>query len=154
MKDSDWKEQLESLLEDVKVIEQSQQEAFENFDQFCEFVAEPAFETLVDEFKKYRIKSRFKRSKKRSIDFQINFQGSRVDHFHYIIRLPKNAIELKLRLQIKARKDKESPLEKREEPFMEDVGPSQLLKLTKEDIIQDVLVHYKNFTYETVASPD
>lgn len=151
MKNSDWKDNLATLLEDTKVIEKSKKETLENFDQFCEFIAEPAFESLMDELKKYRIKAKFKRAKRKHIDFQINFQGSRVDHFHYIIHLPENSIELKLKLQIKGRKNKNGRLASQEEHFMERIKPSELLKLAKEDIIQDVIEHYKNFIYGSVA---
>ncbi len=151
MKTIDWKDKLASLVEDTKIIEKSKQETFENFDQFCEFIAEPAFESLMDELKKYRIKSSIRREKRKYIDFQINFQGSRLNHFHYIIHLPENSIELKLKLQIKGRKNRKSRLEKREEPFMADVKPSELLKIAKEEIIKDVVRQYENFIYASVA---
>lgn len=153
MDSADWEAQIESLLEDIKVIEKSKKETFENFNQFCEFIAEPAFENLMDELKKYQIKSRFKREKKRYIDFQINFQGSRIDHFHYIVRLPENSIDLKLKLQIKGRRNKNSRLESREESFMPEVKPLELLKLAKEEIIQDVIEYYRNFIYGSMAQP-
>lgn len=154
MKNFDWKSNLLNLFEDIKVIEKCKEETLENFDQFCEFIAEPAFENLADELKKYRIRSKFKRSKWKSIDFQISFPGSSIDNFHYIICLPKNSMELKLKLELKGRKNKNSLLEKREEVFKESVKPSELLKLPKEEIIQDVIEHYKNFAYETLAKPE
>ncbi|MFP4082441.1 MAG: hypothetical protein ACLFVG_06745 [Candidatus Aminicenantes bacterium] len=154
MENSDWKQNLADFFEDRKVIGHCRKETVENFAQFCEFIAEPAFESLEDELRKYNVKSKTRKSKNKLIDFQINFPGSRIDHFHYIIRLPRNVIELKLKLQIKARMNKNESLEKREEAFMEKVKPQELLKLPKEAIIQDVIEHYKNFTYRTIAQSE
>ncbi|MFQ6108516.1 MAG: hypothetical protein ACE5L7_03065 [Candidatus Aminicenantales bacterium] len=153
MKDSNWKESLVNFFEDIKIIESCQRQTLEDFDQFCEFIAEPAFESLAEELQKHRVKSKFKRTKRKSIEFQMNFPGSRVGQFHYTIYLPKNSVELRLRLLIKGRKTKESRLETKEELFMENLDPADLLKLPKEEIIEDVIEHYKNFIYETLIKP-
>ena len=152
VKKSDWKENLASFFEDVELIAKCQQETLDSFDQFCEFIAEPAFESLADELKKYRIKSRIKKTKDKSISFQINFPGSNIDNLSYIIYLPPNSVELGLKLKLKGRKSKNSLPEIKEESFMAQVEPSNLLKLPKEEIIQDVIEHYKNFIYQTLAN--
>ena len=46
---------------------------FKKFDQFCEFIAEPAYESLKEELKQYNIKSGFNKEKGKSINFQIDF---------------------------------------------------------------------------------
>ncbi len=153
MSDSDWKEDLADFFGDLQIIEKCKSQALDDFEQLCEFIAEPAFENVMEELKKRKIKSRIKKNKRKSIDFQINFPGSRLDCFHYKIFLPKNSVELKLRLEIRGRRSRESQLEKTETPFMEDVQPSDLLRMQKEDIIRDVLYRYKTFIYETVAVP-
>jgi hypothetical protein len=43
-------------------------------------------------------------------------------------------------------------MEKREEPFMESVSPKGVLKLKKEDIIKDVIGHYRNFILTALTS--
>ncbi len=151
---SDWKEDLTSLLEEFSIIETSKKEALEDFDQFCEFVAEPAFESLTEALKKLGIKSKFRRTKGKFISFQINFPGSRIDNFHYIICLPKNSLELRLKLHIRGRKNKRSVMGEKEEPFMEAVNPVGVLKLKKEEIIQDVIRHYRNFILEALTSSE
>ena len=153
MSQSDWKNDLTDFFDDVQIIEKCQEQALKDFDQLCEFIAEPAFENLSEELKKQKIKSKFKKNKKKSIDFQINFPGTRLDHFHYTIILPKNSVELKLRLEVRGRKNRESQFEKTQKPFMEDVEPSALLRMPKEVIIRDVMDHYKNFVYENIAIP-
>lgn len=153
MKEPDWKANLSQFFEDIKIIEICKRQTLEDFDQFCEFIAEPAFESLTEELQKQRIKSKFKKSRKKSIDFQICFPGTRIDQFHYIICLPKNSIELRPSLLITGRQNKESRLEKIEKPFMGHVEPAALLKLSKEEIIHDVIEQYKNFIYETIAKP-
>jgi hypothetical protein len=150
---SDWKDDLRSLFEDFTIVETSKKETREDFDQFCEFIAEPAFESLADALKEFKIKSKSQRTKGKSITFQTNFPGMRIDNFQYAIILPKNSIELRLKLQIKGRKNSRSVMEKKEEPFMESVSPQGLLKLKKEDIIQDVIGHYRNFALTALTSP-
>jgi len=151
---SDWKEDLTSLFEEFSIIETSKKETLEDFDQFCEFVAEPAFESLAEALKELGIKSKSRRTKGKFISFQINFPGSRIDNFQYIIYLPKNSLELRLKLRIRGRKHKRSVMGENEESFMEAVNPVGVLKLKKEEIIQDVIQHYRNFTLEALASSE
>ena len=153
MENSDWKVDLADFFADIKIIEQCKEQTIRDFEQLCEFIAEPAFESLAGELQNQDIKAKFKRSEKKSIDFQINFPGSKTDHFHYIIMLPKNSVELKLRLLIKGRKSKDHKLERMEKPFLENIQPFELLKLSKDVIIKDVIEHYKNFIYETISKP-
>ena len=150
---SDWKDDLRSLFDDFTIVETSKKETLEDFDQFCEFIAEPAFESLAGALKEFKIKAKSQRTKGKSITFQTNFRGMRIDNFQYAIILPKNSIELRLKLQIRGRKNSKSVMEKKEAPFMESVSPQGLLKLKKEDIIQDVIGHYRNFIFASLTSP-
>ena len=147
----DWKENLASFFEGYRIIERSKIESIKNFDQFCEFVVEPAFESLGEELENYRINSKIKKDKGKSITFQINFTKSRVDNFLYTIGFPKNSLELQLKLFIKGRKDINSPMEETEGRFMKDMPPSEILKLKKEDLIQDVIEYYRNFCFKTAT---
>jgi hypothetical protein len=150
---SDWKDDLRGLFEDFTIVETSKKETLEDFDQFCEFIAEPAFESLAEALKEFKIKAKSYRTKGKSITFQTNFPGMRIDNFQYAIILPKNSVELRLNLKIKGRKNSRSVMEKKEEPFMDSVNPKGLLKLKKEDIIQDVIGHYRNFVLTALTSP-
>lgn len=150
----DWKESLAGFFEDLVIIRHSQQEAREQFDQFCEFIAEPAFEDLTEEIKNYRISSRIMRSGGKWISVQINFPRSRIENVQYKVLLPKNQLELKLRVQLRGRATKRSPLETQEQEFMEGVPPKDILKLKKEDVIQDVIEHYRRFNFEATTRPD
>lgn len=150
---SDWRDNLRSFFEDFTIIEASKKETLEDFDQFCEFIVEPAFESLAEALKEFKIKAKSQRIKGKSITFQTNFQGLRIDNFQYTIMLPKNSVELKLMLQIRGRKNSRSVMEKKEGPFMDSVSPKGLLKLKKEDIIQDVIGHYRNFILKALTSP-
>jgi hypothetical protein len=150
---SDWKDDLRGLFEDFTIVETSKKETLEDFDQLCEFIAEPAFESLAEALKEFKIKAKSYRTKGKSITFQTNFPGMRIDNFQYAIILPKNSVELRLNLKIKGRKNSRSVMEKKEEPFMDSVNPKGLLKLKKEDIIQDVIGHYRNFVLTALTSP-
>lgn len=152
MRNKDWKSYLKSYFDSLKVIERCKFEAIENFNQFCEFIAEPAFESLAEELKSYGVKSKSEKSRGNFIAFQINFARSKVDNFHYIISLPNNSVDLRLKLSIRGRRKKNSVLEQREEPFMKDVSPSNIMKLDKEDLIRDIIENYKNFTYRALTT--
>ncbi|UCC38867.1 MAG: hypothetical protein JSV96_13755 [Candidatus Aminicenantes bacterium] len=148
---NDWREALKNFFEDLSILEESKKETVQNFHQFCEFIAEPAFETLNQEFKQYGIKSQFQRSKGKAISFKINFSKSKVDNFTYIIRLPENSFKLKLKLVVRGRRSKKSQIEEREMPFMENVDPDDILKLSQEELIKDVIEKYKNFNYDALV---
>jgi len=154
MVENDWRDDLASFLEDLRVIEGCKGETPGNFKQFCEFIAEPCFESLSLELRKYGIRSRFLTHKGKWTAFEVNFPKSRLDNFHYIICLPKNSLELKLKLRIKGRKNKKSPMEEKVKSFMENVLPSEILKLPKEELIQDVIKHYKDFSFEAFSNPE
>lgn len=154
MNEERWKQELNRYFEDLRIIEKSQAEAKEHFDQFCEFIVEPAFEALEEELRARRIKVKFFKEKYKFIHLQISFPGSKVDNFNYRIILPKNSVELKLILQISGRKDPKSSLQEKEKAFMPEVKPEQILKLSKEDIIMDVISRLKEFNYAARTSPD
>ncbi len=154
MAKTDWKDELASFMDDLRVVDECKVEAPEKFNQFCEFIAESSFEGLSEELRNYGIKSKVRKEKGKSIGFDVNFPKSRVDNFHYIICLPKNALDLKLRLLIRVRKNKKSQIEEKEVPFMKHIKPSEVLKLPKEELIQDVIKNYKRFIYEALIHPE
>jgi len=148
----DWKTKLTRYFEESRIIQNSIMETLDNFNHFCEFVVEPAFEALSEELLQFRIKTKLMRVKGRSIAIRINYAGSRIDNFLYSIFLPNKSFELKLRLRIKGRKDKKSPCQEKVEPFMNDVKYSDILNLDQNDLIQDIIEHYCNFNFNALAS--
>lgn len=149
-----WKDALRSCFENIDVLERCKHETAENFKQFCEFIAEPAFEALSEEVKEYGIKARYWTLRGKSASLQLSFPRSKVDNFQYIISLPKNSIQLKLRLQIKGRKTERSALKDVEANFSEKFPPAKVMKIAKEELIEDIIERYKNFTYEALTTPD
>lgn len=147
----EWKANLASCFEEIRIIKISKKETIENFDQFCEFVVEPAFETLKEEFKQYGIKAKIEKSPGKSISFRINFPKSRADNFHYMIFLPKNSLELVVKLKVRGRRDKWSPSQEKSMPFLEDPRPKDVFKINKTDLIQDVIEQYRNFNFEALT---
>lgn len=150
----DWKENLASFFDGYRIIEKSKVETVKNFEQFCEFVAEPAFESLGEELQNYRLTSKIKKNKGKSIAFQVNFPRSKVENFLYTIVFPKNSLELQLKLVIRGRKDIKSPMEETEGQFMKKVAPAEILKLSQEELIQDVIEHYRNFCFKAATQTD
>ncbi len=149
---SDWKKNLASLFEEFSIIEASKKEALDDFSQFCEFIVEPAFESLTEALKELGISSKSKRTKGKSVAFQINFPRSRIDNFHYIVYLPKNSLELRLKLKIRRRKNSRSEVDEKEYRFMENVRPADILKLKKEDVIQDIIQLYRRAIFEAITN--
>lgn len=154
MEESDWKETLAKYFEGLRVVEECRAETPEKFNQFCEFIAVPALESLSEELRKYGVGSRIRVRKRNSISFQVNFPKSSIDNFRYIISLPKHSFELRLKLVISGRRNKKSVAEEKELPFMKNVLPADILKLSKEDLILDVIKHYKNFNFDALIKAE
>jgi hypothetical protein len=152
MTPDDWKERLRIFFESIEVLERCKQETRENFMQFCEFIAEPAFEALAEEMKTYKIKSKFWTQKGSSTGIQFEISGGGVESFQYIIVLPANSVQLKLRLQLKGRKSPKAPLEESEEAFMEKVPPDRVLKISKEELLYDIVERFRNYTYAVLTA--
>ncbi len=150
----DWKKDLASHFENVHVIEQCQAEVLGQFDQFCEFIAEPAFEALTEELAERKIRSEHVKTKGKSIRFIICFPGLKEEQLHYRISLPKNSIELRLKLQIKARKTPKAEYETTEEDFMPGLFPFKVLRMDKDEVVADIVKHYTSFCYAVLTSPD
>ena len=149
-----WRDELRKYFESVRIIEKAKAETVESFDQFCEFIAEPAFDSLAEEMKEYEVKVRFRKEKGRAIYCDLTFPGSRIDNFHYRIVLPRNSVQLKLRLVLKGRKCKSAPLEEKTDDFMKGLAPAALIKLVKEDLIRDIIERYKFFNLAALTSAD
>ncbi len=150
----DWKLNLANYFEELRILQESHQEAVDNFRQFCEFIAEPAFESLEEELKQYAIRTKIVHQRGRSITLIFNFPKSRIDNFQYIILLPKRALELRLKLRIRGRKNKSSPAQQNEIPFMDKIPAQEILKLEKNVLIQDVIEHFRHFNFEAFTSAE
>jgi hypothetical protein len=150
----DWRKDLASHFENVRVIELCQAETVAQFDQFCEFIVEPAFEALTDELAQHKIRSSSVKAKGKSIAFIICFPGLKEEQFHYRIALPKNAVELRLKLQIKARRTPKAEFETTDEEFMPGLFPFKVLRMDKDDVVADIVKHFTSFCYAALTSPD
>ena len=151
---ADWKEDLKGCFLDAKVLEKCREEALEHFDQFCEYVAEAAFEALAEEFLGFQVKTRFWKVQGKSIHLEIRFPRSRVDQFHYIFWMPRNSVELKLKLTVKWRRTPLGTLEEKTVTFLEKASPTEILKIDKDALAQDVIARYRKYLYETAVVPE
>jgi hypothetical protein len=151
---TDWKTELANHFENVRVIELCQAETVGQFEQFCEFIAEPAFESLADELALRKIKSRQHKVKGRSISFIICFPETKEDQFQYRISLPKNSVELRLKLQVKARRTPKTDYQTTDEDFMPGLFPFKVLRMDKDEVLSDVVRHYCDFCYTALTSSD
>jgi hypothetical protein len=154
MTNADWRDQLRGCFEDIAILERCRKETAEDFQQFCEFIAEPAFEALEDELKGYEIKASHAIRRGRSISLQVDFRRSKLDHFHYAIVLPRNSVELKLQVQVRGRRTPKGPLEERTEPFLPATPPEKVMKTAREDLIAAVISRYRDFILESMSKAD
>jgi len=150
----DWKKELANHFENVRAIELCQAETVAQFNQFCEFIAEPAFEALTEELAQHRIKSEFVKIPGHSIRFVICFPGLKDEQFHYRIALPKNAVELRLKLQVKARRTPKAEYQTTDEDFMPGLFPFKVLRMDKDEVVADVVKLYTGFCTAALTSPD
>ena len=151
MIEKDWREQLKGCFEDFAILERSRRETIANFRQFCEFIAEPAFEALEEELKTYQIRAKHATVKGKSVGLHLDFPRSKNDHFHYTIVLPRNSVELKLQALVRGRRTPDGPLEEKREPFLPGVPPEKMIKLAKEDLLAAVIARYRDFVLETMS---
>jgi len=148
----DWKKELAEFFDEYRIILSSQKETLDDFGQFCEFIAEPAFENLQDELREYEIRSKIIQIKRKSISFIIYYGKSRIDHFQYKLELPKKSVEMRLRLRLKGRRAKQTAPEESTEKFFPDVTPREVMKLDKQILILDVIEHYRDFIFSSEAA--
>ena len=154
MKKKNWEHELKSHFDNLRVIENCKAETLVKFEQFCEFIAELAFESLADELKTKGVRSRIRREKGRFIGLEIRIPGPRPGSFEYRLVLPRNSVDLKMTLRTSGRWTDRAEAEETGEPFMEGTDSAIVLKTAKETIILDVIERYRNFVYAGLTSPD
>jgi hypothetical protein len=154
MDDGNWKDDLKAVFDDLRVIEKCRAEALERFVEFCDYVAEPAFEALEGEFLQFRVKSKYRTVRGVSIHLQVRFPASRVDQFHYVLWMPRNSVELKLKLTIRGRRSPAGPLEEKTMPFIVKSTAKEILKIEIDSLAQDVIARYRKFLFEGVLGSD
>jgi hypothetical protein len=150
----DWKQVLKGVFNGVRILEKSKAEVLANFEQFCEFIFEPAFEALADEIDSYDVSAKIQKVKGREARISLSFPGSKEEQFRYRLILPRNSIDLILTLTIEGRKDKRSDFRSESEKFMPGMKTADILKLDKEDIMLDIIGRYRNVVYESLTSAD
>lgn len=154
MTNIDWKDKLRGCFEDVAVLERCRRETAASFRQFCEFIVEPAFEALEEEFKAYQIRAKHEILNGKSISLVVDFRKSKTDQFRYTILLPKNSIELRLKVQVRGRRAPNASVEDKVEPFMSETPPDKVMKIAREDLIADVIAKYRDFLIESMSRAD
>lgn len=152
MTTDDWKKKLAEFFDEYRIILASQKDTLEDFDQFCEFIVEPAFENLQEELREYGIRSKIIRIKGKLISLVIFYGKSRIDRFQYILELPRKSVEMRLRLRIRGRKSKKAAPEESTGAFLPDITPQQVMKLDKDILIIDVIDHYRDFIFSSEAA--
>jgi len=154
MPDEKWKDQLRTYFEHLRIIEKCKHDTLENFDQFTEFIAEPAFEALEEALKSHQIRVGFHKEKGASLTFTVSFPRSKETNFTYVIMLPKNSVELKLNRKTACRRTPRSLTMEEFGPFFEGLSSVEIMKLTKERILEDIIARYRDFRFRSLTMPD
>jgi hypothetical protein len=154
MDNGNWKDDLKAVFDDLRVIEKCRAEALERFVEFCAYVAEPAFKALEGEFLHFRVKSKYRTHPGASVHLMVLFPGSRIDQFHYILWMPKNSVELKLKLTIQGRRSTAGPLEEKTMPFIVKSTAKEILQIDIDALAQDIVARYRKFLFEGVLDSD
>lgn len=147
----DWREELAKCFEDVHILSASIKEAQDHFDSFCELIVSPAFKALKEELALHKVGAKIHKIKGKSITLQMNFIKSSICQFQYKIVLPKNSVQLGLKVFVSGRKNKKALLEDNEFPFLGGIAPSAVMNLPQEDLIRDVIEFYRNFIFTSIT---
>lgn len=151
---ADWLKSLTDVFEGIRIIQQSKKETLMKFEQFCEFIAEPAFENLIEALDEYGVKAKIKKIKEKCIVFQINFKQSRAEKFEYSLELPKNSVEFNLHLKTRGGRSKKKLKEEKGQLLVIQGNKKDLLKISKEELIMDVIKHFRDYVYASLTSEE
>ncbi|OQX54750.1 MAG: hypothetical protein B5M54_04725 [Candidatus Aminicenantes bacterium 4484_214] len=152
MKD-EIKNKLNSFFEDIRIIEQSQEEAKLEFEQFCEFIAEPAFEELIEGLEEMGSKARIIKSPREWILIRINFNFSQPIVFEYKLELIPKTVRLKLNQIVRYRLAKEREWQERVELFQLESQEKDLIKIDKNVLLAHFLKTCQEHLFRFVTSP-
>lgn len=150
--EKNWKETLAKCFEDIQILVTSIYETREKFENFCEYIAEPALENLKEELESYKVGAKIQSVKGHSLSFQTNFVKSSISQFQYKVYLPKNSIQLNLNSRVGGRKNKKDLMEEQECPFMDGIAPLAVMDFSKEDFILEVIRKYRDFLFTSTVS--
>ena len=154
MPDEKWKDQLRTYVEHLRIIEKCKHDTLEHFAQFTEFIAEPAYEALEVELKPHGTRVGFRKDKGSSLVFDISFPRSKETNFSYIIMLPRNSVELKLNRKTVGRRTPKALTMEEFGPFFEGLSSIEIMKLTKERLLEDIIARYRDFRFRSLTLPD
>ncbi len=146
MERQDWRQGLKDIFDGARILEKSKADTLACFEQFCEFIFEPAFESLAD--------AKMQKVKGREVRVALTFRGSKDEQFIYRLLLPKNSIELRLTVVVESRKTRRADLHSVSETFKPGLRTADILKLDKEDVVLDIIGRYRSVVYESLTSPD
>ena len=150
----DWKNEIGSCFDDLRILEKCRAEVDAQFAHFYESVAEPAFQGLADEFKRHKVRCSFERAKENHFRFEASFPGSREPQFEYSLWVPRKAVELSLMLTVQGRLSPGGPIKEKTFPFLKNVTSADILKLDRDDLAHDVVARYKRFVTEAALAPE
>jgi len=150
----DWKEEIASCFDDLRILEKCRTEVDAKFAHFYEFVARPAFEALAEQFKPHRIRCAFGRSRDNRFHFEATFPGRREPQFEYCLWVPPRAVELSFMLTLQGRPFPGGAIQEKTFPFLKSAAAADILRLDKDDLAHDVVARYKRFVTGAAITPE
>lgn len=145
----DWKEEIRSCFDDLRILERCRAEVNHQFAYFSDAVVEPAFAGVAAELRLHKVRCKFWRTRDKTLHFQASFPGRSETQFEYILSAPKRAVELVLTLTVRGRPSPETEAQEKSFPFLPRTSASEILKMDKDDLAHDIVARYKLYVTES-----
>jgi hypothetical protein len=150
----EWKSEIGSCFDDLRILEKCRAEVGAHFTRFYESVAEPAFLDLAGEFKRYKVRCRYERTKDNHLRLEASFPGRREAQFEYSLWVPPKAVEFSLRLTVQGRTAPRGAIMEKTFPFLPSLPVKDILAMLPEELAHDFVARYKRFVTDAALTPD
>jgi hypothetical protein len=150
----EWKSEIGSCFDDLRILEKCRAEVDAHFMRFYESVAEPAFRALADEFRLYKVRCRYGRAKGNRFHFEASFPGRREPQFEYALWVPPKAVEFSLLLTVQGRTAPIGKIMEKTFPFLQSLPVGDILAMLSDDLAHDFVARYKRFVTQAALTPD
>jgi hypothetical protein len=145
----DWKDEIRTCFEDLRILERCRAEVDGQFAYLSDAVVEPAFAGVAGELKRHRVRCRYWRTRDRALHFQASFPGRKETQFEYILSVPARAVELVLTLTVRGRPLPSAEVQEKSFPFLPRTSAAEILKMDKDDLAHDIVARYKLYVTES-----
>jgi hypothetical protein len=149
----EWKSEIGSCFDDLRILEKCRSEVDAHFVRFYESVAEPAFRALAGDFKGYKVRCRYELDKANRFRLEVSFPGRREPQFEYSLWVPPKAVVFSLQLTVQGRTAPQGKIMEKTFPFLQSLAVEDILAMASDDLAHDFVARYKRFVTEAALTP-